>query len=456
MTKCFIVNSADLNGILSPLFFITKPKDSRGLVELSTVSTVNPTRRAPSLALDRLVPYVGLPETDDQEIKEIHLRPYKEVKGRNIIKKGDILFARIEPSIFNKKYIFVEDLRNYDYAFTSTEFYIVENKDNVNRKFLFYMFFTDLVYNQVIGKTTGSTGRRRLDKGVFEKLLIPLPPLETQNKIVKIMGEAYKLKKSKEHEAQKLLESISDYMLTELGIKISVINDKKCYAFNSEEINKNRLDPYYYQPKFIEVGKAIKKGKYRELPLCEVAQEILSGQRPKGGVRQILKGVPSLGGEHVFSDGSIATQDLKFIPTEFHKEHLKSKVKKLDILLVKDGATTGKTGIVPEDYPHEEANINEHVFLIRCSKEANPYYLFSILKSPIGETQINREVTGGTIMGIIRDSIENIKIPLPFIETQNKIADEVKKRIQKAEQLHKEAKELIKNAKAEVGNILLK
>mgnify|MGYP001573919684 CR=1 FL=1 len=60
------------------------------------------------------------------------------------------------------------------------------------------MFYTTPVYNQVIGKTTGSTGRRRLDKGIFEKLLIPYPPLEIQSKIAeevkRRISEAEKLK----------------------------------------------------------------------------------------------------------------------------------------------------------------------------------------------------------------------------------------------------------------------
>jgi hypothetical protein len=60
------------------------------------------------------------------------------------------------------------------------------------------MFYTSPVYSQVIGKTTGSTGRRRLDKGVFE--------LEIQNKIAaevkRRISEAERLKA----EANKIIE----------------------------------------------------------------------------------------------------------------------------------------------------------------------------------------------------------------------------------------------------------
>jgi len=52
-----------------------------------------------------LVLYAGLSETDEhsKSVVEVILRPYKEVKDRNIIYPNDLLFAKIKPSVFNKK-----------------------------------------------------------------------------------------------------------------------------------------------------------------------------------------------------------------------------------------------------------------------------------------------------------------------------------------------------------------
>ena len=298
-------------------------------------------------------------------------------------------------------------------------------------------------------RSTGGT-RPALDYQAVKTIPILFKP-ET----VDIMQSAYEQKKQREAEAQRLLDSIDDYVLDELDIKLPEVEDKICFVVNVEEVQKNRMDVYYYQPKFEEVKRVLEKGKYKTLLLKEVSIEITSGQRPKGGVRQISEGVPSLGGEHILSNGLIATQDLKFIAKDFHKAHLKSKVQKNDILIVKDGATTGKVGIIPDDYPFEEANINEHVFLVRCSKEINPYYLFSCLKSQIGQIQMNREITGGTIMGIIRDSIEKMLIPLPPFQIQQKIAQEVKSRRERAKKLRQEAKEILTKAKEKVEKIIL-
>ena len=298
-------------------------------------------------------------------------------------------------------------------------------------------------------RSTGGT-RPALDYKALKSIPIVFKP-----EIVQIMINAYKIKKQKEAEAQQLLDSIDEFVLNELGIELPEFKDKMCYTVNSEEIENNRLDSYYYQPKFEEMDNVIEKGKYVIKELKEIADKLLSGRRPKGGVRQISEGIPSLGGEHVLDDGSIATINLKYIPFDFHENILSSKIYKKDILIVKDGATTGKVGIVPENYPFEETNINEHVFLLRVKEGINPYYIFSLTKSQIGQMQINRDITGGTIMGIIRETTESIKIPLPPSEIQNKIAEEVKRRMQKAERLQKEAKQLLEEAKEKVEEIIL-
>lgn len=135
---------------------------------------------------DTLIPYIGLPECDKTSVREVVLRPYSEVKGRSIIKSGDILFARIEPGVFTKKYVLANDLLGYEYAYTSTEFYVVKAKENfVKQEYLYAMFFCPFVYSQIKGKTIGSSGRRRIDPKMFSSLNIPIPDKEKQKEIAR-------------------------------------------------------------------------------------------------------------------------------------------------------------------------------------------------------------------------------------------------------------------------------
>lgn len=182
MRTKFIVSVDELDGILSANHYAVASLDRKGYASLNEIASINPSRRV-DIKDKEAVPYIGLPETDNKQVQEVLERPYKEVKGRNIIMKGDVLFARIEPSIFNKKFILADDLKGYDFAYTSTEFYVLEANSEINTKYLFALLFTPIVYNQIAGKTTGSTGRRRLDKKTFEEIMIPIVDRKIQDEI---------------------------------------------------------------------------------------------------------------------------------------------------------------------------------------------------------------------------------------------------------------------------------
>ncbi len=152
---------------------------------LQDVAHINANKAAKPKESSEGVPYVGLPECSLTQVREVTIRPYSEVKGRQVIRQGDILFARIEPSVFNRKYVLVDDLKGFDYAYTSTEFYVVRAREGiVEQDFLYEMFFCSFVFEQVKGKTTGSSGRRRISPGLFAELQIPMPNIELQRSII--------------------------------------------------------------------------------------------------------------------------------------------------------------------------------------------------------------------------------------------------------------------------------
>jgi type I restriction enzyme M protein len=213
--QIFSVSSDIVKGKhLSPFYYLFEVRKGSvlknvdyPLLKLEELATINPKRKI-KISLDAFVPYIGLPETDEfsGEVKNIINRPYRDVKGRGVIKKGDILFARIEPSIYNKKYIYVTDLKDNEFTLTSTEFYVVEPKGDITGNYLFYMLRSNFVYNQILGKITGTTGRRRLDIFAFRNILIPVPPLPNQERIAyEVQNRREKAKKLK-REARELLE----------------------------------------------------------------------------------------------------------------------------------------------------------------------------------------------------------------------------------------------------------
>jgi restriction endonuclease S subunit len=181
---------------------------------------------------------------------------------------------------------------------------------------------------------------------------------------------------------------------------------------------------------------------------------IESGSRPTGGVGQIKDGILSFGGTHVSKDGYIDTSKAKYIPTEYHQKNLTTATKINDLLLVKDGATTGKIAIIQKS-EHENQNINEHVFLMRLKEGVNSVYLLSYLKSSFGNMQIKREITGATVTGLTKDVVNDLKIPLPPLEKQNQIAEHIGQIRERAKQLQLDAKTGLEKAKQEVETMIL-
>lgn len=177
--------------------------------------------------------------------------------------------------------------------------------------------------------------------------------------------------------------------------------------------------------------------------LKDYIEELESGKRPKGGATK--EGVPSLGGEHINSYGgfNINKEKLKYVPEEYYKALSKGIVKKNDILIVKDGATTGKVAYVDEKFILKNACINEHLFLIRTKHEINPKYLFYFLYSDLGKNKVLQDFRGATVGGISKEFID-INMYLPSkgvqektIEILDKAKDLIDKRKEQIEILDK-------------------
>jgi type I restriction enzyme, S subunit len=159
-------------------------------------------------------------------------------------------------------------------------------------------------------------------------------------------------------------------------------------------------------------------------PLQTILLSLESGTRPKGGASADSGEIPSLGGEHVNDEGGFDFTNIKRIPRSFFATMQSGIVAPFDILVVKDGATTGKTSIVREDFPFKEAAVNEHVFCVRVDpKKALPIYVYHFLRSPIGQIAIQRDFRGATVGGISREFAIKTILPLPPLEEQQRLAE---------------------------------
>jgi len=297
---------------------------------------------------------------------------------------------------------------------------------------------------------TGNT-LPRLQTEEVENLLIPLPPIQIQNKIIEQMKQIKEARKLKETEAQQLLDSINDYVLDELGIKLPELEDKMVYIVNYNEVKGKRIDAYYYQPKFEKVEKFLKGGKYEIEQLGKFIVDLKMGCSLPPDKRGVPE-VPYILGKNL-RHGYLDLSELEYISNVNNEKFKSSIVHENDILFSVRGAYIGKVAVVEKEIAG--ANIINNIVKITLSNKLNPRFVSAFLNSEIEQQLIYRDVWGGAQPGFTNENIKSLKIPLPPLSVQDKIAEEVKSRMQKAEQLQKEAKELLENAKEEIEKLIL-
>jgi type I restriction enzyme, S subunit len=172
--------------------------------------------------------------------------------------------------------------------------------------------------------------------------------------------------------------------------------------------------------------------------------DLQTGKRMKGGAREKM-GILSIGGEHITDSGNISINIPKYITEEFYNSLNQGKVNSRDLLMVKDGATTGKLAFV-EKLPLPKLAVNEHVFIIR-SNDSNTIlneYLYYMLLSSLGQSQIQKKFHG-LIGGVNRNDVESLVIPLAPLPEQCAIAQvlsTVRQAIEATERVIAAAREL--------------
>ena len=178
---------------------------------------------------------------------------------------------------------------------------------------------------------------------------------------------------------------------------------------------------------------------WRMVRLRDVLSTLESGLRPKGGVRGVLKGVASIGAEHLNDEGGFDLSNLRYIPQDFYTRMQRGRIQAGDILVVKDGATTGKVSFVPSDWPFDKSAANEHVFVLRPNREALAEYLFFYLYSPVGQHDIKKSFHGSAQGGINQSFAAHVPVPLPPLPVQERIVQI----LQKADEIRRKRKEAL-------------
>ena len=373
------------------------------------------------------------------------------LKKDDLLQKDEILFNNTNSQELVGKSAFFNLDGNYFCSNHVTR--IKVKKESINPKYLWILLNLYQKQKVFFNLCTNWNNQSGVNIELLKTIQIPLPPLDIQQKIVSIMDNAYKTKKDKEIEAESLLNSIDDYVLDELGIKIPEITKKMCFKVNLEDIRGGRIDNEYHQPKFRYYFENIKKSKYSIENLNKIVEFIENGRTPpKECYIDNKKGLP------IIKVAGASKKIIDLNKLEYFKKDFKpsKSVKKGDIFILAAAHQAdyiGKNISILDDEPKENIYYVGELINIRTNKECNNYYLYSFLSTNFMFHLINREKRGQT-SHLYPDDLKTLPIPIPPLDIQQKIANEVKNRMDTAKNLKKEAKEGLEKAKREIEKII--
>ena len=311
-------------------------------------------------------------------------------------------------------------------------------------------YYVEIFLNSSLGRA--QTERR--NKGVgspclhledLKEVLIPLPPKDIQEKIVAIMLEARSKRKENLEKAEELRKELDNFFLKELDLTYPEEKEETVFIANL----KDRLDPYYYHPKFCRIIESLNKGKFELKRLKDVVEFSNEQIDPKREPNRVFKYIQI---QNVDEENHKISSYTHVLGKEA-PGRAKMLIREGDILLPVLGGSLKSVAIVSKEFDREVATNGFAV--LRVKDENLRYFMFYYLTTKFAQLQIERNLTGAIMPSVSKSELRKILIPMPDLETQKRIAKKVQEVENKITKLLIEAEEVINIAKEKVEKIIL-
>ena len=346
------------------------------------------------------------------------------VEPQYFLRDGDLLFARSGNTV-GKSYLHESERVPYPCFYAG---YMIRFRfgEKVLPKYVF-AFTQTPYYHEWVSAIQRSAGQPNINAQEYRSLEIPLPPLPEQQKIVAELDAAYAAKRAADEKATKLLASIDDMVLNELGIaklpKPDTSLSFRIFTVPAKEVLNGRLDPIAYQSMRRQFYKNVRAGTYEVLRLNEIVDVDRRQTDSLDGLRYV--GLENINGE----DGS-------YCPTN-DKESISTAVlfQKGEILFPKLRPYLNKVWLSDFD----GAASTEFFPLIPTGVSAE--YLIVYLRLAQVARVMTLLMTGNTLPRVQLEDVLSLPVPIPPRSVQDRIAS-------MASSIRTEARKLKANASA--------
>ncbi|MGI8583801.1 MAG: restriction endonuclease subunit S [Chitinophagaceae bacterium] len=322
--------------------------------------------------------------------------------------KSKYKLIRVGDVAYNKMRMWQGALGYSSYQGISSPAYVIlKPKMKMNPRYFHYMFRTSFYTNYSkrysYGIVDDQLSLRYTD---FKRMYSIVPPLETQNDIVKYLdkknNEIEKLINNKE----KLINLLEEEKIANITFAIS---GGICLDDDVQHTEDSWLP--------------LIPSKWNWYRIKTVCTKITNGF--VGATRDILvpHGVKYIQSLHI-RNNSIDFHTPYFVKEKWSKQNNRSILKEGDILITQTGGKTGNLCVVPKEF--EGANCHALIILKANKKKIIPEYLFFVLKSYYGESKLYSIRTGALHPHLNSTIVCDVNIPVPPLETQQEIVSKIK------------------------------
>lgn len=312
---------------------------------------------------------------------------------------------------------------------------------------------TSIGYRLFWRLNSGST-RGRVVISNLRRLPVLWPDEAIQQQVVKLIDDGREAKKRKEAEARRLLKTIDEYLLTELGLTLppEPQNTIATRIFTAQRRKlEQRLDSAFYQMKFLDDLNSIMKSRYPVVSLGRFQGEIFQGVgRKLDDCSEFLL----LKVKNIWAYGALDFDDVEHISAAavVHRKLLRSG----DIVSPFIGEAIRQQKFSVFRGESGKFTIDNNTGVIRTDdSRILPDFLEIMLNSTVVTNQLKRRIGGGGVPFLGTHNIKKLEIPTPPRESQYSIVRTVHELRAEAKELRIQAKAELDAAKYHIETILL-
>ncbi len=363
------------------------------------------------------------------------------VGEKTVFKKGQVLYSKLRPYL---KKVLVAD----ENGISTPELISFDLYADINANYIKYCL-TNSYVDRVINKRSYGIKMPRVDVGFMVNLPIPVPPIQEQDRIVKVVESIMEEINCIDKEQKKYTNDaeILTARLIDAGIQ-----GKLTKQFSEDGNAEDLYEEIRAEKAKLVKGCKIKKEKalpeitedaipfnipsnWKWVRLGDISAKISSGNTPAGGKKSnayVEKGYSFFREQNIYNDG-IHEEGLVYITEELLKTRENSTVMPMDILLNITGGSIGRCALIPDDFT--KGSINQHILIIRMIDPRLRFYIHACICSPFIQKYI-RGNTVGDKDGFSAGRCKNMLIPLPPYAEQIRIVEKIREAISCGQIMH--------------------